>query len=170
VDLAAVLVDAFERVRSSTHRAVDGLSDDALTFRPGTDTNSIAWLVWHIARIQDDHISELRDGQQIWITGGWRERFGFPFPPSTTGYDHTSADVAAVRAPGADLLAYYDAVHDATVAYVQTLQPDDLDRVVDRSWDPPVTQGVRIVSVISDNLQHAGQAAYIRGLTERGPT
>jgi len=100
VDLAAVLVDAFERVRSSTHRAVDGLSDDALTFRPGTDTNSIAWLVWHIARIQDDHISELRDGQQIWITGGWRERFGFPFPPSATGYDHTSADVAAVRAPG----------------------------------------------------------------------
>jgi uncharacterized damage-inducible protein DinB len=170
VDLTAVLIDAFERVRGTTHRAVDGLSDDGLAFRPGADANSIAWLVWHIARIQDDHISELRDGQQVWIEGGWRERFGFPFPPSATGYDHTSADVAAVRAPGADLLAYYDAVHDATVAYVRTLQPDDLDRVVDRSWDPPVTQGVRIVSVISDNLQHAGQAAYIRGLPERGAT
>ncbi len=168
MDTTAVLVDAFDRVRSTTHRAVDGLSDDALAFRPRADANSIAWLVWHIARIQDDHISELRGAQQIWLTGGWRERFDLPFPPSATGYDDTSAEVAAVRAPAGDLLGYYDAVHDTTLAYVRTLQPDDLDRVVDRSWDPPVTQGVRIVSVISDNLQHAGQAAYVRGLTERG--
>ena len=52
----------------------------------------------------------------------------------------------------------------ATVAYLATVAPEDLDRVVDERWDPPVTLGVRLVSVLSDDLQHAGQAAYARGL------
>jgi hypothetical protein len=172
MDTVTILVDAFERIRDVTHRAVDGLSDDALVFRPTGPTNpganSIAWLVWHIARIQDDHIADLHAAAQVWIADGWCERFGFPFPPAATGYDQTSTEVAAVRASAVELIAYYDAVHAETVAYVRTLEPDDLDRVVDRSWDPPVTAGVRIVSVISDNLQHAGQAAFIRGLLERG--
>lgn len=168
MDTGAILVDAFGRVRDVTHRAVEGLSEDALAFRPDVDANSIAWLVWHIARIQDDHIADLRDAKQVWIVDGWCDRFGLPFPPTATGYGQTSAEVAAVRASAKDLLGYYDAVYAETVAYVRTLGPDDLDRIVDRSLDPPVTQGVRIVSVISDNLQHAGQAAYIRGLVERG--
>jgi uncharacterized damage-inducible protein DinB len=168
VDTGALLVDAFERIRDAVHRAVAGLSDEALVYRPDDDANSIAWLVWHIARIQDDHISDLRDAKQVWLAEGWCERFGLPSASTATGYGQSSAEVAAVRAAAADLLDYYDAVHSETVAYVKTLGPDDLDRVVDRSWDPPVTQGVRIVSVISDNLQHTGQAAYVRGLLERG--
>ncbi|MDQ1476151.1 MAG: hypothetical protein QOE62_1380 [Actinomycetota bacterium] len=168
MDTCAILVDAFERIRAATHRAADGLPEDALAFRPGVDANSIAWLVWHITRIQDDHIADLRDAKQVWISDGWYERLGFPFPPTATGYNQTSAEVAFVRASARDLLGYYDAVHSETVAYVRTLGPDDLDRIVDRSWDPPVTQGVRIISVMSDNLQHAGQAAYVRGLIERG--
>ncbi|MDQ1380796.1 MAG: hypothetical protein QOJ71_1515 [Actinomycetota bacterium] len=168
MDTGAILVDAFERIRGATQRAADGLTEDALAFRPGADANSIAWLVWHIARIQDDHIAQLRNAEQVWITAGWHERFGFPFPAAASGYNQTSGEVGAVRASAKDLLAYYDAVHGETVAYVRRMGPGDLDRVVDRSWDPPVTQGVRIVSVISDNLQHAGQAGYIRGLIERG--
>jgi len=168
VDTGALLVDAFERVRGATHGAVEGLTVDALAFRPGPDANSIGWLVWHIARIQDDHVAQLRDTEQTWIADGWRDRFALPFPPDATGYGQSSADVAAVRAPSEQLLGYYDAVHEKTIDYVRRLTADDLDRIVDRAWDPPVTQGVRLVSVISDNLQHGGQAAYIRGLIERG--
>ena len=66
---------------------------------------------------------------------------------------------------GADLLAgYLRAVTEATKTYVATLGADDLDRVVDEGWDPPVTLGVRFTSVVADDLQHAGQAAYVRGL------
>jgi len=161
-----LLIDAFERIRSTTRKTVEDLDVAALTFRLDSEANTIAWLVWHIARIQDDHIAGLHDGEQVW-NAGWYERFGVPFDRSDTGYGHSTDDVAAVRVSGADLLDYYEAVHAATIDYVRTISTEDLDRIVDSSWDPPVTLGVRLVSVITDNLQHAGQAAFIRGLATR---
>jgi hypothetical protein len=161
-----LIADAFDRIRSGAHRAVAGLDTAALTLRPDADANSIAWLIWHVARIQDDHVSDLARTEQRW-TQGWYERFGVPFERSDTGYGHSSEQVAAVRASADELLGYLDAVHEATTAYVETISLDDLDHVVDESWDPPVTLGVRLVSVITDNLEHVGQAAYVRGLAQR---
>ena len=161
-----LLVDGFDRIRGIVHQTVDGLGPAELTFRADPDANTIAWLVWHIARIQDDHIAGLHDAEQRW-NEGWYERFGLPFDRADHGYGHSADDVAAVRTDGADLLGYYDAVHDATLDYVRTISANDLSRIVDTSWDPPVTLGVRLVSVVSDNLQHAGQAALIRGLALR---
>ncbi len=165
-NLTALLDDAFGRIRSGVHHAVEGLDTDALTFRPDRDSNSIAWLVWHVARIQDDHISALRDTEQAW-TNGWSERFGLPFDESDTGYGHSNEQVAAVSPRAEDLLGYFDAVHEATVGYLSTIELAQLDRVVDDSWDPPVTLAVRLVSVVTDNLEHVGQAAYVRGVAER---
>jgi uncharacterized protein DUF664 len=161
-----LLLDAFSRIRGSVHRAVEGLDDAALALQVDDEANSIAWLVWHIARIQDDHVAALHDAEQVWFQG-WYERFGVPFPRDDTGYGHTNEEVAAVQVGAGDLLGYYDAVHTATEAFVQTVSIDDLDRIVDEAWDPPVTLSVRLVSVLTDNLQHAGQAAYVRGLAER---
>jgi uncharacterized damage-inducible protein DinB len=105
---------------------------------------------------------------QVWASGGWADRFTLPFDRSATGYGHGSDDVAAVRVPsGALLTGYHDAVHARTIRYVERLTEADLDRVVDERWDPPVTLGVRLVSVISDDLQHAGQAALVRGVLPR---
>jgi uncharacterized damage-inducible protein DinB len=161
-------VDAFERIARATHRAVEGLDRDALVFRPDEQANSIAWLVWHLTRIQDDHIAAVAGTQQIWTSQGWYERFALPFDQSDTGYGHSSDDVAAVQVGAGDLLlGYYDAVHEHTVRYVRDLSPHELDTIVDLAWNPPVSLGVRIVSVIADDLQHAGQAAYVRGLAER---
>jgi uncharacterized damage-inducible protein DinB len=160
----AVLSDAFDRVREAVHGAVDGLDPDQLADRIDGTTNSIAWLVWHLARIQDDHVAGAFDRPQLW-PDGWFDRFALPFHPADTGYGHGSAQVAAVRVDDADLLTgYYDAVHARTVSLVEPLADDDLARVVDSSWDPPVTLGVRLVSVIADDLQHAGQAALVRGI------
>ncbi|MER8042150.1 DinB family protein [Streptomyces sp. NPDC094032] len=164
---ADLLLDAFARVQETVHEAVEGLSDDDLAVRIDADANSIAWLVWHLTRIQDDHIADAFGTEQIWSGEGWAARFGLPFPEGDTGYGHSREQVAAVRVPGALLLAYYDAVHARTVAHVGSVTNADLDRVVDTRWDPPVTLGVRLNSVLTDDNQHAGQASYVRGVVER---
>jgi uncharacterized damage-inducible protein DinB len=162
------LIDAFDRIRQVVHGAVEGLTSDQLAFRVDDRANSIAWLVWHLTRVQDDHVADVARTEQVWTSGGWAERLGLPFPPSATGYGHSPDDVAAVKVPSGDLLTgYHDAVHDRTVEYLQSVTDDDLDRIVDESWDPPVTLATRLVSVISDDLQHAGQAGFVRGIVER---
>jgi Protein of unknown function (DUF664) len=165
---AELLADAFGRIRGVVHRAVDGLTADQLAFRVDPGANSIAWLVWHLTRIQDDHLADAFEAEQVWISQGWVKRFGMPFDPRDTGYGHGADEVAAVRVDSGELLVgYYDAVHERTTRYVERLGDADLARVVDRSWDPPVTLGVRLVSVIADDLQHAGQAALVRGILQR---
>jgi uncharacterized damage-inducible protein DinB len=155
-----LLEDAFGRIRSTVHEAVRGMTPEQLTVRLDADTNSIAWLVWHLTRIQDDHIAAAADIEQVWTSAGWFERFGLPFDPRATGY--------AVTVESGDMLVgYYDAVHAQTIRFVEGITDADLDRIVDESWDPPVTLGVRLVSVINDNDQHAGQAAFVHGIVLR---
>jgi hypothetical protein len=165
---AELLAEAFGRVREIVHAVVDGLTPEHLAFRVDDDANSIAWLVWHLTRIQDDHVADVAGTEQVWTSQGWFERFGLPFDPGATGYGHSRDDVAAVRVDSGDLLVgYYDAVHEQTIRFVQRITDADLHRVVDESWDPPVTLGVRLVSVIEDDLQHGGQAAFVRGIVLR---
>jgi hypothetical protein len=170
---AELLTDAFSRIHDAVHGAVDGLTPGQLAFRPDSEANSIAWLVWHLTRIQDDHIADVARTGQVWTSErdgqSWADRFALPFASSATGYGHGAEAVAAVQVKSGDLLTgYYDAVHEETIKYVRSLTDSDLDRIVDRNWNPPVTLAVRVISVISDDLQHAGQAAYLRGLIERG--
>jgi hypothetical protein len=162
-----LLVDAFGRFRPIVERTIGGLEGAALAFRPGPDANSIAWLIWHLTRVEDDHVSEIAGREQAWTGDGWAQRFGMSPDPANTGYGHTSEQVGAVRPEGPEvLLAYYSAVSDRTLQYLETVDDDDLDRIIDTSYDPPVTVGVRLVSVVGDCLQHAGQAAYVRGLLD----
>jgi hypothetical protein len=163
-----ILSDAFERIRGLVPDIVTGLDAEALVWRPNPHANTIAWLVWHLTRIQDDHVADIAGYEQIWVTDAWAERFGFPADAMDHGYGHTPEQVAAVRPADADVLIdYHEQVAKQTQRYLEKADADELDRIVDRSWDPPVTVGVRLVSVIGDDLQHAGQAAYVRGLCER---
>ncbi|MGW1376278.1 mycothiol transferase [Streptomyces sp. NPDC002446] len=165
---ADLLVDAFGRIREAVEDAVDGLSPDELAERPDDGANSVGWLVWHLTRIQDDHVAGAAGTEQMWTSDEWYERFGLPFPADDTGYGHSRKEVAEVRDLSAQLLTgYHEAVHDNTVQFLAGIDDKDLQRVVDRAWSPPVTLGVRLVSVLADDLQHAGQAAYVRGLLGR---
>ena len=163
----ALLVDLFGRVREHVHDVLVDADEGLLVARPAPGTNHIAWLVWHLTRVEDDHLAGLQDHvDQVW-TEGWADGFALPFDLTDIGYGHDESEVAAVR-PSAELLrGYHDAVHDRAVWIVRSLEDEDFDRVVDESWDPPVTLGVRLVSVVDDCLQHAGQAAYVRGLLRR---
>ena len=161
-----LLKDAFTRIVETVDTVVDGLSEDQLASRPRPDANSIAWLVWHLARVQDDHVAEVAGTEQVWTSQGYAERFGLPFDVAATGYGHSSEDVGRVRASGELLASYARSVHEQTLAFLERLGEADLDRVVDERWDPPVTLGVRLVSVVNDDTQHVGQAAYVRGLLD----
>ena len=169
--IAELLADSFGRIQEAVHQAVDGLNPGQLALRPDSQANSIAWLVWHLTRIQDDHLARAAGVEQVWTSAGWAQRFALPFAASEHGYGHDARHVAAVKVKSGEMLTdYYDAVHTATLSFVGQLTDADLDRVVDESWNPPVTLGVRLVSVINDDQQHVGQAAYLRGLIERGLT
>lgn len=167
MDAAQILVDGFERIREVVHEALDSLSEKELSFRVEAESNTIAWLVWHLARVQDDHVAEVAGTEQIWTSHGWAERFALPLTNEDTGYNHSPEQVATVTADAETLAGYYDAVHERTLTFVGKLSATDLDRIVDKRWDPPVTLAARLVSVIADDLQHAGQAAFIRGISQR---
>jgi uncharacterized damage-inducible protein DinB len=165
MDAKDILLDSLGRLPDEVRGAVHGLAPEQLRRAPADGANTIAWLVWHLTRVQDSHVAELIGAEQVYVTGDWASRFGRKPDPSDTGYGHSPAEVAAVTPESAQaLLDYYRAVHERTEGFVRGLTAADLDRVVDERWDPPVTLGVRLVSVIDDDAQHAGQAAYVRGL------
>lgn len=160
-----MLVEAFDRLPDLVRSAVDGLTAEELHWVPAQGANSVGWLVWHLTRIQDDHVADLMGEQQLWVRDGWARRFGLDPDSGDTGYGHSAAQVDRVRPESAEtLVAYFDAVAARTGDFLRGLSAKDLDRVVDEGWDPPVTLGVRLVSVLNDDDQHVGQAAYVRGL------
>lgn len=168
MELHELLNDLFERVTEHVHEAVDGLDVDGLVTPPEPGANPIGWLVWHLIRVQDDHVAEILDQEQIWITGKWAPRFGVAADAKNTGYGHSWKDVMSIRPESADvLIGYYDAVFERTRWLLETTSLEDLDRVVDDRWDPPVTLGVRLISIADDDIQHAGQASYVRGILDR---
>lgn len=159
-----LLLDAFGRIHESVAAALDGADDGVLLRRPAGKGNSMAWLIWHLSRVEDAQLASAAGLKQVWTSQGFAARFDLPLSGRDTGYGHSSGQVDAVKAPPELLLDYYDAVHRQTVDFLEGLGDEDFDRIVDTRWDPPVTLGVRLVSTIAGCLQHAGQAAYARGL------
>ena len=167
MDISEVLTDGIARVRDQVPDLVHGVDVEGLSWRPDAEANPIAWLVWHLTRVLDDHVATVAGTEQAWVEEGWADRFDLPFDVADHGFGHTSDEVGQVRVSGSLLAGYHAAVARRASAYVATLTPPDLDRVVDRAWNPPVTLGVRLVSVVCEINQHIGQAAYVRGMLDR---
>jgi len=167
---AGLISDALGRIRETVADTLYGLTAEQLTYRIDADANTIAWLIWHLTRVQDDHVAAAFGVPQVWTDGGWAARFGLPPGSTDTGYGHNRVQVAAVSeaCAAAELLGdYHDAVYEQSVKLVSGITDADLDQVVDTSWRPPVTLGVRLISVLNDDAQHAGQAAFVRGIVLR---
>jgi hypothetical protein len=164
-----LLLDAFGRIRENVAATLDGVDAGEAARRPAANGNSIAWLIWHLGRVEDAQLASAAGLEQVWTSQGFAARFDLPLAQRDTGYGHSSDQVDAVHAAPELLLAYYDAVHRQTAGFLKTLGDEDLDRIVDTRWDPPVTLGVRLVSSLADCLQHVGQAAYVKGLNIAEP-
>jgi hypothetical protein len=169
MDVSAVYLELFGRIPPLARTAVEGLSPEQLCAQPQPGRNPVGWLIWHLTRVQDLHVADLLDEAQMWVSGDWAGRFGLTPDPWNLGFGHTAEDLATVRPESPQvLLEYYDAVYARTRPLLEGLSPERLSEVVDENWDPPVTLGVRLVSIADDSLQHVGQALYVRGLVESG--
>ena len=165
MDVSDLLLELYGRIGPLAGEAVEDLTADQLVESPSPSSNTIGWLVWHLTRVQDHHIAEILGTDQVWDTGDWAARFGLAPDPANTGYGHGPDEMMSVRPDGpGSLLDYLEAVESRTRSMMEGLTASDLDRIVDRRWDPPVTLGVRLISVADDSLQHVGQALYLRGL------
>jgi uncharacterized damage-inducible protein DinB len=163
-----VVLAGYENVLQTLERALDGLAEDDLNWQPSPDCNSIGWLTWHLTRAQDGLVALLMGEEQLWIRDGWHAKFGRPPDARDSGSGHTPQDVAAFKSPDAKtLLDYHRAVLERSRAYFPTLSETDLDREVNLPWlQPPPGVGVFLILILSDDLQHAGQVAYLRGLRQ----
>ncbi|MCH9709554.1 MAG: mycothiol transferase [Actinomycetia bacterium] len=159
-----LLRDSFTRLIEHVDELTDGLTEAVAYYRPTPEANTIAWLIWHSARIQDAQLCDIAGIEQVWFRDGWVDRFALDLPRDAHGYGHTPEEVAKVRASGQLLGGYYHAVHKVSLEYIASISPDELARVVDERWTPPVTASARLVSIIDDAAQHLGQAAYLRGI------
>jgi hypothetical protein len=161
-----MMVDGYGRIIEILERALDGLTEEDLNWQPKPDCNGMGWLAWHLTRVQDDHFASLMGEEQLWIKDGWHARFNRPADAKDIGFGHTPEQVAAYKSPGAETqLAYSQAVIERSQAYFPTLAKTDLDKELNEPWFQPLpTVGVRIISVLGDSLEHAGQIAYVRGL------
>jgi len=162
------LSGAYEGILRALGYTLEGLSVADLNWQPKPDCNSIGWLVWHLTRWQDVSISRFMGAEQLWIKDGWHEKFGRPADPEDHGLGHKPADLAKFRSPdAATLLGYHKAVLERSKAYFPTLKKADLDKTVEGTpFKPPPTVGMMLIGTLSDGLQHAGQAAYVRGLRQ----
>lgn len=167
------LVEGFSRTPDLVTRALDGLSEADLIRRVDPEANTVAWLIWHTARMQDGQVTRAQralgsaGADQAWTMAGYADRFGLDVGDDEVGYGMTPDQVAEVKAPADLLKAYHQAVNDATVEWLRGLDDTDYDRVVDDNWDPPVTLLARLVSIEQDAVQHLGQAALVRGVLQR---
>ena len=167
---AELFIDGLGRIRENVADVLDGLTPEQLTYRVDADANPVSWLVWHLTRIQDDHVAAAFGAPQVWSTGKWASRFGLPADTMDHGYGHTPAQVASVAsatASAARLHEYHEETYAQSLELISGISDADLDRVVDTRWTPPVTLGVRLVSVLNDDMEHVGQAAFVRGIVLR---
>lgn len=161
-----LMIDSYGRILEILESALEGLTQDDLNVQPHSDSNSIGWLVWHLTRVQDDHVGGLMGEEQLWIKDEWHSKFNRAPDRKDIGFGHSSEEVSAFKSPDIEiLLEYHRAVLERSKRYIHSLSEVELDRQLDEPWFQPLpTVGVRLVSVMSDCLQHAGQVCYVRGL------
>ncbi|GAA1488673.1 mycothiol transferase [Brachybacterium sacelli] len=165
MDALDILRDLTSRPRDAAAQLRAQLNPVSLNARPGGHDNSVAWLLWHSGREIDAQLAGLTGDEQVWTSQGFSERFDLGAVGDTVGYGHSSQEARGVLVEDGDLLlAYLDATLDAMDLYLEGVTAADLDDVVDEAWDPPVTRGARLVSILDDAIQHLAQAAYALGM------
>ncbi len=146
----------------------EGLTDEQMKWRPAPTANSIGFILWHVARNEDGRISRTagRKGdfeQDLWVSGGWFERFGQPETAPDPG-DRLGLRSLAIPVPEV-LISYTKAVNARTAQFLESLDDARLnEHMGDREQQETVSDSLRHVIVHKNN--HHGQIDYLRGLQE----
>ena len=169
MEIAAFIGHALEQVHEEVQLTLKGRSIEELTYRPAPESNTMAWLAWHIARTQDVRSSHLTDRDQLWIADGWHERFGLPADPTETGRGHSAEQAGAVQPDYPESLREYCRIaSDRAREYVSGLTPASLDIAVEApDGTGPTTVSAILFRMVHGGLAHVGQLMYVRGLVER---
>jgi len=162
------ILDTLDRMQNAVTAAVDGLSSQELTWRPGEEANSIGFTLWHQLRCEDAFVQGMIQRKpQVWVSEKWHEKLNLPENPQDVGYGYTAEQVAAFPVPELkDLLEYAEATRAQTVGYLKTMNAESLDKVVQTPFGE-LTIGQVFAILLCEITQHIGQIAYLRGL-QRG--
>ena len=162
-------ISALQRNWSMVDQSLANMDDASMASRPNDQTNSIAWLLWHMNRVVDRFVNDrFQDKPQQWVSDGWHDKFGMPANPDDNGRGWTAEQVAAWQPPAKEVMVgYYDAVKSNALAYVGSLSAADLEKQVPFPAPPnTLALGEALGVLVFDNIVHGGQIAFIKGYYE----
>jgi len=162
VSLNQFIIALCESPNRWIHQSTDGLTDEQLYYRPSSDTNSIAWLIWHLSRWRDKISAAVVGEPQVWASEGWAQRFDID--PDRTGLGDTLEQVAAFRVERDLLLGYASAAHNAIVERVSRMTAEQFEKEIEYSPGSSRPAWRALVSVMGDSSEHTGQINYLRGM------
>ena len=162
VNLNQFIIALCESPNRWIHQATDGLTDEQLYYRPSSDTNSIAWLIWHLSRWRDKISAAIAGEPQVWASEGWAQRFNFD--PDRTGLGDTLEQVANFAVDRDLILGYASAAHNAIVERVSRMTPEDFDKEIEYMPGSSRPAWRALISVMGDSSEHTGQINYLRGM------
>jgi len=168
MEAADFIAEALERVRTSTLNAVTDLSQEEIGWRPDNQSNSTAFLVFHIFRTADSIFTRINPDQSpFWEAGNWSRRWTLPTPPAdaepawSTGHGWTQEDLAAFEPPELeDLLGYGAAVQWRGLKQVRAMDAARLDEQANAR----ATVAQSLLTAITHEAAHTGQIEYLLGL------
>lgn len=171
-----VLIDLLEDNRRRLRRALDGMSDEAVFWRPEAEANNIAITIWHMARMFDVFLTRQARGDppeaECWQRGGWAGRTGYdPRGVGKNGWGmltgYTQAEVAAMPAfRREDVLGYLDEVYDAVRGYLAGT-PEEALLSPGAGFEGKYSQYQCLQMPLMDNARHLGEIYAIKSAWER---
>ena len=154
-------------MKFALNNTLDTLTQQEVSWRPSSGCNSIGLILFHTARSEDWFMQGiLQNKPLIWETEKWYEKLGLD--EKEEGSHYTEDQVNAFQVPKLEkIMAYYDAVRDATKAYLRSMKPEDFDEKITFPNYGEMPRATVFSMLAIHTSEHIGEMAYLRGL-QRG--
>ena len=166
MDFKDLIRKGFDEYLDDLKGHLEGLTEDERRFQIAPESNHIDFIVWHMARVEDDFLQRFAQrAPTVWQRDGWHERLGLP--ERASGFRYTPKQVAELpRFDMGEMLAYYDAVRAETYKFLDSISESDLANKP-HPRRPQYSVCDMFSHLMCEESQHVGQVAYIRGI-QRG--
>ena len=161
IDLNRFILTMTETAYLQVKAACDGLTDEQFFSQPTTDSNHIAWLVWHMSRARDVITSNIVGEDQVWVSNGWADKFCMDI--GDVGIGDSPEKVTAFKVDRSLVMGYLDDAHEATARRLSTISAERFDQLVIYALGDERPVWRALVGMAGDSAQHTGQISYLRG-------